>query len=641
MDTLQEQATNYGTLKPEQMAPFLSLLLAEGENIVLDELYVRINKAVSIHYGLDDEHIVSCKQPDNLGDGQHARIFSFELRKPPSWASSKAIDLGLENSEYHVIVIFEFCNYLGIYCSSKDIRDYVRTEIIEKDDSVTPVPISRLFGCFVNDDDVRMLWLANTAGASRIKPGSKVIIGDGLADALDPLDDQFFAMSAVRTRTDFGGDNQTSIGLNPYKSMVWCAQCNSWETFTNRAFELLDRLNTSSDDNHAPISILAYPLNTLEGVSGPYEFLIFEADTLEDEETTQIAKLIRLLTSEYSFEFDTSPIRGEILLRVSHNGNFCGSISVKPKIGKYKVSFDIEEKPEKSFKGKLSQFCRVFNHPELIKIWFESGHTILNGMIFKTELRDMPFSRFLWSDFGETPSRLATLNSVTFKEKPTRDNGKGKAIYDVTQIGMQKSLFCWVSKNWHCNWDDEESFSKSVGGKPASGWLYCDDGPGENADFIHIDEYKGKQVLSFIHIKSLKKPKSAFSLRDRKLSVGAYDVVINQAIKNIRYCDRKNLVTAIEEKIENSKKRSVWCDGVRIEENGDVAFLEQVRKLTQSHVKRVVVIQPHTLRGVYEKTESSKIKMQLNTLLLSAQRAAASNNAEFYVVGTEWSDVDN
>ncbi|WP_258807258.1 hypothetical protein [Pseudidiomarina sp. CB1] len=640
MATNQQQETHEkATLKPEQLAPFLSLLLAERGEADLDETFETIKKAVIRSAKLTDEQLVECQQPRNLGKGHHARIFAFKLLKAPSWTETAAFDLSLQNSEYHVIVIFELRNYFGIYCSYKDHRDFIRAELLDSPtpDTPSPVSISKLFGCFVNEDDVRMLWLSNTAGRKGVKPGSKSMIGDGLSDALDPMDDQFYAMSAVRTRAIFGADGETTIGVNPYKSMIWCVQCSSWKKFSERAFEILDRLNTEKKENNAPISILAYPLNTLDGVSDPYEFAISESDVLGEDEESHSVKLLRLIRDNYSYELDTTFVSHRIRLQLYRQGEDCGAVVVDLKVEKYKLKYEVSKKAAPRCAKKLAEFCRIFKHPELIKIWFESGHTILNGMVFKTELRDMPFNNFLWNDFGEKPQQLQSEHSVTFREKPTSLNRKGEEVYDFNKIGKQNTLFCWVTKNWHSNWANADDFSVALGGETAAGLLYCDDGPGEKADFIHIGEYNGQQVLTFIHIKSVKKPSNRFKLKNRKLSVGAHDVVVNQAIKNLRYTERKNLSVALAEQREASKKRRVWLNGEPVDD-GHNKFLEQVNELRASCQKRVIVIQPHTLKGVYGKAKQSKVKLQLNTLLLTALRTATSNNAEFYVVGTDWSD---
>ena len=84
---------------------------------------------------------------------------------------------------------------------------------------------------FINEDSIKMLWLLGIHGKNTFKADSKVLGGNSVADTLDPLEDQSYMMSAVRT--EIGEQNRT-IGLNPFKSSIWRGPCKDWETFEKR-----------------------------------------------------------------------------------------------------------------------------------------------------------------------------------------------------------------------------------------------------------------------------------------------------------------------------------------------------------------------------------------------------------------------
>lgn len=635
-----QQNSDVEALNVKELAPFLSVILAMRNGCTPLELSKLIKRQLDHTFVAKPDSIQDMRTPDALVKGAEVIAFNFELSKAPSWLDKNFSHPEIRNIEHHCVIIYCLDDFCAIYCSLADLRDVIRKEILSSDQeqTPTPVPISKLFSCFIDDDNITMLWLSHIGGKSRFKPGSKSIGGDGLADSLDPMDDQTYSMSAVRTKFNHDEEGVKGIGLNPYKSMVWSSTTKSWENFSYRVMEILDDLNKCDQDQEteAPISILSYPINSLSDVKEPYEFAIADSEVFAQDDDSRAARLVRLIESEYSYELDVSDFSGAIRIRVFFNGASCGEVEISYSIKDYRVKLKRSLLTEHRNNKELKKFCQIFGYEELIKIWFESAHTMLNGMVFKTELKDLPFEGFLWADFGERAQTLRSIQSAIYREKPTRINSNGKPVYDPKGIGHSNSLFCWIKNNWNSLWNDNESFFSSVNEKP-KGWLYCDDGSGEKADFIHIGEFDGRKVVTFIHAKAAKKGARGEVNNNRGISVGAHDIVVNQAVKNLRHCDRKNLANAIEEQIKNSQVRKVWLDGELIEggDEGMHAFKKEVRSLPISHDKRVVVIQPHTRRGVYENQSTTRAKLQLDTILLSARRACASHGAEFYVVGTE------
>ena len=160
-----------------------------------------------------------------------------------------------------------------------------------------------------------------------------------------------------------------------------------------------------------------------------------------------------------------------------------------------------------------------------------------------------------------------------------------------------------------------------------SGWLFCDDGAGEKADFIHIDEHKDKVYISLIHIKAANSNSC-----DRRISVGAHDIVLNQAIKNLRYISRKNLITDLRERAENAITKYCWNNNVISDHGSFITAIEALEK--NSKIKfRVIIVQPHTMKSYYDKNVQSNIRKQLDVLLVSAESAIRASGAEFYIIG--------
>ena len=100
--------------------------------------------------------------------------------------------------------------------------------------------------------------------------------------------------------------------------------------------------------------------------------------------------------------------------------------------------------------------------------------------------------------------------------------------FDVAGIGdaRDKSLFGLVVRHWP---NLEERGEQT-------GWLVCDDGAMESADFIHLDEASEVPELTLIHVKG-----SGSKVEERGISVSDYEVVVGQAVKNLRHLDRVHL----------------------------------------------------------------------------------------------------
>jgi hypothetical protein len=185
-------------------------------------------------------------------------------------------------------------------------------------------------------------------------------------------------------------------------------------------------------------------------------------------------------------------------------------------------------------------------------------------------------------------------------------------------IGTAGSLFCWIKNCWNVNRDSGNS-----------GWLACDDGSGELADFIHLDEHQG--TLSLIHIKG-----ASTSSPTRGISVGAYEVVVSQAIKNLRHLDRFYLAEGLRLGLERNIGRLVWYNG---QITRRTAMLDALERVGASHRRQIVILQPHTRPDTLEsirRTPSHPQQLrlrQLDTLLLGTEASCRNLGATFTVIG--------
>ncbi|MGR2703930.1 hypothetical protein [Vibrio campbellii] len=376
-------------------------------------------------------------------------------------------------------------------------------------------------------------------------------------------------------------------------------------------------VSSTTREELAPIHTLSYSTTDINDLQGPYDFSFVDIDTIPSESrATRTFNFFEEITDEYDFELIDSPEdkKESFILSVSlkdEAGNTeCGTLIAKPVLSKTGVSFDVSLNEVKGKKGKLKKFSRIFNSPRLLRGWYKSGHVLSDGQIHLIKYRDAKFEDFTWVDFS---------GFDIAKEKPLDVDDK----LDLDNIGETNSLFCWAKKNWPHN----VGLPYLKGTKEHQGWLVCDDGAGEKADFIHVININDEYHFSLIHIKA-----SGSIKNTRKISVGAHDIVLNQAIKNIRNLDRTLFIEAVKSKVSATTENLVWEGGVQKNISDFTKFLDDINSRINPHV---VVVQPHTRKEYHAHSDHLLVRKQLDTLLHNAKYVIASVGASFDIIGSK------
>jgi hypothetical protein len=161
----------------------------------------------------------------------------------------------------------------------------------------------------------------------------------------------------------------------------------------------------------------------------------------------------------------------------------------------------------------------------------------------------------------------------------------------------------------------------------------------ESADFIHFDDQARPPRLCLIHVKG-----SGSAAANRGISVSDYEIVVGQAVKNLRYLDRTNIADKLG--LEEGKQIStaVWRNGARQKNRRD--FLRVLRQARSNLIKAVYVFQPrvrksaideiaaHMQAGHLDRSDVRRLQ-QLDTLLLVACAECFGLGAEFHVIGED------
>jgi hypothetical protein len=214
-----------------------------------------------------------------------------------------------------------------------------------------------------------------------------------------------------------------------------------------------------------------------------------------------------------------------------------------------------------------------------------------------------PFPNLKFEEFG--------IFTIT-KEKPAF-----KATQDIhDHIGTvgEDSIFTWVARHF------------------ATGWLLCDDGPGEVADFLHITN---EGVLTAIHVKAAHNQSDG-----RQIAVTAFEQVVSQAEKSVRLLRSEALATHLAKR--SIERPACWHDGRKANSRD---FVDQVRMRTASDRTQVVIIQPHLLEAVCLRARTARDEGRptrdsysltlLDTLLHSTRRTVTSMWDDLTVFGSK------
>lgn len=567
----------------------------------------------------------------------------YKLKKPVSWTGNR----DFTDVEHHLSLITrrKGTDYVALYFSENSRRKQVQDKfgILSYDGlgQLKEIPPERLNAVFFGNQ-VRTLWMSGVHRRVPVKADSKILSGTDLEYTLDPVNDQTFYFSAARSRHP---DIEKSVGISPNKSRIWTQRSSDWTDYQSGVKRLLDLLSNEDDTEERPLPVLAEFADP-DDVANPYDLVIQPPELLGQDTEQEPETLNRIEEWSYSAHFDVrdSSSSTYIETEVNYRGNQIGELTIdldnsdplNVEIDSVSTELSADELPsqlrnttsEDGCTGKtseqegseisrepLSELKELCEDPTKIKIYFDTGHTLSNGSLYKARFRDQPFENFFWAEFDDK-------YNIT-KEKPEDFPSGGDEVEWDNEPEL--SLFRWVYENWPLN-DEPWRGARSS----PSGWLACDDGSMEVADFVHLTTDTDDPIVSLVHVKAAESD----SL-NRKISVASYEKVTGQAVKNLRNLDHETLGSNLAEAISDKVGSYVWNDGEYAEREDMVKELED---LGNDYERRVVVVQPHVQKSHFDEVSSKdesrnaqRLK-QLHTLLLGAENACNGLGAEFHVI---------
>ncbi len=616
------------SMRIEDCKPYLSgVLFHTGATITADTLSDIHDAVFELIEGLEDTDRATRELQsfdDYLGQSgnMHWACIHYREERQPAWYA----DDGLVDIFNHIIVLSGAGDCLIANFSDPSLRNKV-VGMIDKSEE-PPIAALRKFErkevvASLVADQVRTLWMTGTHRQSAVKADSKTLSGIELESAIDPLGDQTYYFSSIRSTVETDTFPKAVIGSSPAHGRFWISPSENWQSFLERTEKLLDHVTAAlanpSDETVLPA--LAQPSVDFSGVESPYgvSLVVPEAqfpDAVRDGDQDWLQNF----ADSARFELNASNGTPDFEAAVWWHQDKLGTIAYRfetTSAGKTRLATEVLEWANETADGKaLKQLCQS---KDLLTIYFDTGHTFSRGTFYETSFRDPHFDGWVWVDCA---------GYDVGKEKPIRKNDNNNSVFDPSKINTsgEDSLFSFVARHW----PNMESL-----GSP-TGWLLCDDGSMESADFIHLEPTLGSAKLSLIHVKG-----SGSEAANRQISVADYEVVVGQAVKNLRHLDRTELHDKLSANDGGSVAEAVWKDGVKAERD---AFLQALDGAGSNLAVEVCIFQPRVRKAEWAEAknrvnrgqpdnQTTKRMRQLDALLQGASANCFALGAKLTCLG--------
>ncbi|MDR6092932.1 hypothetical protein [Stenotrophomonas sp. SORGH_AS_0321] len=528
-------------------------------------------------------------------------LLVYRQEAHPSWL----IGPSLVDARHEIVILASRGRYAAVVASDGAVRDRIVGSLA----GITLLSRERM-ETFIGDD-ASVLYLNGVHVPTPVKPNGKILTGNSIEFALDPLGDQSYLLSAARTQPSVLGlsaksKRPPSVGTSPMESRLWVGRQKDWEEFTANLSAILEHAR-SAKSSPGRFAMLAYPVSDVSLLGDAYALSVVPRELLsEDSVSSQDYEFARrwaydaafVVTggAKADFEVDCSMLGGTIgRARVAVNFKAKGMVEFKPTwVGPAPPT-------HKDAKSCLS----LLGNTQMVKVHYDSGHAIAQGRCYASTPTDQRFNY-----------EFVRFNGyITTQEKPSV---VGSTL--AAEIGSKsdKSLFAFVL----------QKIFVDAAGKPV-GWLACDDGSMELADFVHIDE--ATNTVTLVHVKA-----SGSKLTNRQVSVSDYEIVVGQTVKNVRHLHQQNIHQGLQAGKGKKIGSAVWKDGVKQADR--VGFLAAVKKLPSHHERVAMIVQPRLTRKEHDHclTAGKSVRLlrfqQLNTLLLAARQSVQSCGASLRVI---------
>jgi hypothetical protein len=587
------------------LRPYLSAVLLEaGPTGLTDAALARAllkEIAAAVVNSSNIRRTPSRASPVAAHGGLHVVSLVYTEVRPPAWLAPSAAGK-LEDVTHHLVLVAASADKAALVVSDGSMRDQMLAHV----KAASPLNRSTVATAFIGPD-AKTIWLNGVHSRTQVKADSKTLSGSALEYALDPLGDQTYSLSAIRSQPAITGlaknSRQAVVGVAPSGSRVWLGRPGDWGAFVAQTEALLARL-ASPPAASALYRFLSQPVTSSAGINDAYAIAVLPSAFLADDAAKTAEQHAEAYRWGYGATYTVTHSAGlDLDVQVGVDGVDLGSVHLAVSIdGKGRVSVKHQwTTPATAMDTDRSACSVLLSDPSQLKIYYDSGHAIADGECFQVGWSDQLFD---WEFSDLTGYQVDS-------EKPVLNSGERLA--DKIGATGDTSLFGFIQKKLF-----------------KTGWLACDDGSMELADFVHVDP--GTKQITLIHVKGSGSDKDV-----RQVSVSDYELVVSQGVKNIRHLDRDRLIAALDRGKNKDIARAVWKDGVRQQNrNGIIAA---IKALPRQAPRVLLIVQPRLTQSEYnycapkDETNTRALRFkQLNALMLAARISTLGCGAAFRAI---------
>ncbi|GGS42801.1 hypothetical protein [Actinokineospora fastidiosa] len=602
-------------LRAEDIAPFFSFTLLEYTSDDPGTAFAKLRDFVRTSAGRTRVRRTARAVGELYGDSDRAEsirlreatgideVFGIvrEQTKAPSWAMG---DSPFTDLVHDLVVIARRGRFVALH-GGEIISDRALDKWVDR----PGVPFRRLphpvlAGLFPGD--VRMAWMKGTHRPRTTKADTIAKGGLRLQEESKPLEAASYALRAAKT--DFDPQDATallrgSVIVSPDKSRVsWANRTDLITTLRAlvETFESVDKALVAEKPPDPILPDLAVREADLATVRCAIDISV--ATTFDhplEDYTEEHLDRIGLLQGAL-MDVTGKDRSAEFIVDVGRDGSVCGQLLMKPIRRGHGYMLDVRLHGTPSAEAVVREIRHAIGDGDLLTVHFESGHAFIGNQIYRQNPTGSPFRGYEFADF--------TGFTIT-REKPNVAGDQN--IHEAIAVGTDSFLFTWVARRY------------------STGELICDDGAGEIADFLHLDN---DGTLTAIHVKAADSASAA-----RQVSLTRYEQVASQAVKNIRALANDELISRLSSPRVGAP--ASWSDGNRVPDRS--RFIEGLRARVDSDETYVVIVQPHLLQSVHDRAREAMAagapsaasrRLQLLDDLLNGVRASVVGQCDDLIV---------
>lgn len=495
------------------------------------------------------------------------------------------------------------------------------------------------------EGEARQAALWGLHRAVKTKPDRKSLMGLDLKEAMDPFSDQTYRLTSAVSIAK--GRKPEFLGLSLKHQRVWSHKGKKIAELSatlDALFTELEGVNLAANAHPAGLGQKGY--RDLAKNSDPGEILAardaFEvafrplsdldpsAEAAAGDAALKTEKELAWFADGHVKLCATLPASAGFTLEVSRRGESLATLTVTPVVEADGVALSVG-----------SDFHVAPTHPDLelfdsliegeglgrrLAVWYDTGHVLVDRQVSLLQYRDVRFDAWAWRTLTAQGQDV-----MVTQEKPTKvaQNNPGRQVADLEAIGQQRSLFDYCL----------EDLPRLISPRNGPLWALCDDGSGEIADFIFFAPVD--RSLWLVHAKGADSDAAG-----RRISVAAYEQVVSQARKNLRYFDGPLLADELEKR--DAGKPLLWRDGARIDAGDHAQAMADIclalRQTRFFEDRRLVVLQPHVSEASWRDAreqlaagndghQTVKSYRLLSALLADLQITAQKVDAGLLVIG--------